>query len=527
MKSYDKKINQLIAMYVRAEKNLVNTISQKKYKGQVTDFYEAMLKQVKLQLMQLQAKSVVYSKDIVNDLYLEAYYNSLKNLGISNIGDGFAQLHTDAIELLSDNIINNFAEVNNQVGRRIEDTIRDIGLTNTQMKFATGQTIRQLQNELIDNLVNTGLGGITDKRGRVIPFTTYAELLARSIVAETQNTSVMNVAKEHKKDLVKMTKHNTACTVCQEYEGKIYSISGKSEKYPALKSIPGFNKGYNNIHPRCRHRISVYIEKYSDEYIKNQGKAERKIKRKTKENNKATSWHDYEYVNKEFKSKNEMKKYLKDKHDIKFGDSTKQPMDQGLMSDCINWLDKFTNRFSDFNKINPVKLPAIKNKAAGMGRSVGYYKHYINQPEAIELALNSAYFGNKEYLEKYIERIKKSKWGVANATPIKTFVHEYGHHVGNSMNWITKEKYKGNRIGLYRDWEDEIIGETIKEYNKRNNTNYKRSDLKDIVSEYGTTSNKELFAEAFAEYFQGENPREFAQIFGEKVEKALLNLKEV
>lgn len=263
MKSYDKKINQLITMYVRTEKSLMNTISQKKYKGQVTDFYESMLKQVKLQLMQLQAQSVVYSKDIVNELYLEAYYNSLEDLGISSIGDGFAQLHTDAIELLSENIINNFAEVNHQVGRRIEDTIRDIGLTDTQMKFATGQTIKQLQNELINSLINTGLGGITDKRGRVIPFTSYAELLSRSIVAETQNTCVLNIAGEHDKDLVKMTHHATSCDVCKEYEGKIYSISGKSKKYPALKSIPGFANGYNNIHPRCRHRISVFVEKYN------------------------------------------------------------------------------------------------------------------------------------------------------------------------------------------------------------------------------------------------------------------------
>ena len=131
------------------------------------------------------------------------------------------------------------------------------------MKFATGQTIKQLQKELRESLVNEGIGGITDKRGRVIPFTVYAELLARSIVAETQNTSVVNVAKEYKHDLVKMTEHKTACPVCQKYEGKIYSISGEDTRYPYLKTIPGFNKGYNNIHPRCRHRIGVYVEKYN------------------------------------------------------------------------------------------------------------------------------------------------------------------------------------------------------------------------------------------------------------------------
>ena len=263
MSSYDKKIKQLIKLYMRAEKRLINIISTKAVKGQVTDFYRALLKEVKIELMKLQVKTSKLSKDIVEELYLEAYEKSLELLEIANVKDGFSSLHTDAIKILTENLVNNFSEVNNQVGRKIEDTIRDIGLTNAQLKFATGQTIKELQKELREALVNEGIGGITDKRGRVIPFVVYADLLARSIVAETQNTSILNVAKEYNKDLVKMTEHKTACPVCQRYEVKIYSISGKDKRYPKLSTIPGFNKGYNNIHPRCRHRISIYIEKYN------------------------------------------------------------------------------------------------------------------------------------------------------------------------------------------------------------------------------------------------------------------------
>lgn len=263
MKPYDRKIKQLIKLYIRAEKRLINIISTKTVKGQVTDFYRALLKEVKIELMKLQVQTSKLSKDIVKELYLDAYEKSLELLEIANIKDGFTSLHTDAIDILTENLVNNFSEVNNQVGRKIEDTIREIGLTNAQLKFATGQTIKELQKELRETLVNEGIGGITDKRGRVIPFTVYAELLARSIVAETQNTSILNVAKEYKKDLVIMSEHKSACSVCQKYEGKIYSISGDDKRYPKLNTIPGFNKGYNNIHPRCRHRISVYIEKYN------------------------------------------------------------------------------------------------------------------------------------------------------------------------------------------------------------------------------------------------------------------------
>lgn len=121
-----------------------------------------------------------------------------------------------------------------------------------------------MQKQLTINLFNEGLAAIKDKRGRNISISAYSEMLARSIVAETQNTCVKNVMKEHGKDLIKMTEHFTSCPLCATYEGRVYSISGKDERFPSLKSVPGFSSGYNTIHPRCRHRLTPYIEKYQD-----------------------------------------------------------------------------------------------------------------------------------------------------------------------------------------------------------------------------------------------------------------------
>ena len=249
-------------LYEDAEQRLIQIITRKTVKGQVTDFYASLLKQVQQELLLVQLASARLSKDMVKDLYLEAYEKANRALQM-DISDSFASLHTDAINILTENLVNNFAEVNNMVGRQIEDTLRDIGLTKASTKFATGQTIKEMQKELKVKLVDEGIGGILAKNGRVIPYKTYANLLARSIVAETQNTSTMNVAKEYDHDLVKMSYHRTSCPVCAKYEGKIYSLSGKSDKYPYLKTIEGFRKGYNNIHPNCRHRVGVYVEKYN------------------------------------------------------------------------------------------------------------------------------------------------------------------------------------------------------------------------------------------------------------------------
>ena len=231
MKDYDKKLKQLEKIYTKAEQRLIQIITNKTVKRQNTDFYKEMLREVQRELLNIQIATVKLCNDIVNNLYLEALETNLELLQIDT-SIGFTALHKEAIKVLTDNMVNNFANVNNLVGRQIADTLREIGLDKASTKFATGQTIKQMQKEVREKLLAENILGIMDKRGRIIPYTTYAELLSRSIVAETQNTCVLNVAKEHNKDLVKMTHHNTSCGVCQKYEGKIYSLSGNSSKYP-------------------------------------------------------------------------------------------------------------------------------------------------------------------------------------------------------------------------------------------------------------------------------------------------------
>lgn len=205
---------------------------------------------------------------------------------------------------------------------------------------------------------------------------------------------------------------------------------------------------------------------------------------------------------------------LQSEYGIKFRDSKKYAMDGSLLSDCVGWLDSFNSQYSGFMKKNPCKIPIIDNKApSGMKGSVGYYLRYSNGPGVVELALNGQYHSDIAAFQNYIDQCVKAKWYPANATVHKTFVHEFGHHVSNSMRWL-----KNNP-----NWQHEFIQECIDDF-KKAEPKYKYNTyvgMGDYVSRYGATSESELFAEAFAEYFGGENPREFAKIFGKKLEALL------
>ena len=124
--SPDKKIEKLIEIYKEAEQRLIKTIAEKEIKGNQTTFYEEMLKQVQQELLRLQIYHTQWATDITKQLYEQAYKEAIKVLEI-NI-DSLTQLHKEAIELITENIVNSLNEATNLVGRQIEDKVREIGL---------------------------------------------------------------------------------------------------------------------------------------------------------------------------------------------------------------------------------------------------------------------------------------------------------------------------------------------------------------------------------------------------------------
>lgn len=58
-------------------------------------------------------------------------------------------------------------------------------------------------------------------------------------------------------DLVEMTMHRPTCSECAKYQGRVFSISGKNRKYPAL---PDAVRKYGQVHPDCRHSFYPFID---------------------------------------------------------------------------------------------------------------------------------------------------------------------------------------------------------------------------------------------------------------------------
>lgn len=301
-----------------------------------------------------------------------------------------------------------------------------------------------------------------------------------------------------------------------------FSVGGEKMSAPG---VGGTAKNVCNCRccllQRARWALSEteYTKRNGDtgELVKVREKDYNKFKEKAKEEIRkqecANGWKGLNYPQ-NYKSKKEAVTALKENYSISFSDSRKYPIDDKVLCDMVSWMDSFKSQYPNFVSSNPVKVPKIACKApSSMKNAVGMFTYYADSRNPVDIALNGAYHTNREMFKQYVDGCIESKWTVANATTHETFVHEYGHYVSNSMT----------KISTQSDWESRFLQDVIKEYEKIHpeHRNQVFGHIEEILSRYGGSSYSEMFAEAFAEYFGGEKPRDFAKIFGRKLDGLL------
>lgn len=260
-------IQKLIDVYTAAQQRLIDLIAYKEARGNVIHYQESILRQVNYEIQVLDEYARQWTTETLQEQYMigvNSAVSGLGRLGVSIQGfEAFSQLHTRVIALLAANTINDLTDANHFVGRTINDAVRKAGLDAIGQKLATGATVKETKKLLSASLIDSGFSGIRTKNGRNINIAFYAELVARSTTREVTNTALMNQLQSSGYDLVQMSSHATTCPVCAVYQGRVYSISGRSTVYPPLNAA--FSGQHANIHPNCRHVLLPYISSLADD----------------------------------------------------------------------------------------------------------------------------------------------------------------------------------------------------------------------------------------------------------------------
>lgn len=263
---------KLIETYQKAQKKLVEIIKRKQAYGSAAAYERSLLRQIQKELKKLKKSS----KALVEQLIKENYKTSLQSLIDDLLKDNtaprlfnmFSKLNISQIELITQNANIDLNKAINIVGRRVQDAVREAGIEATAEKLTTGQTIREMQKNLEKKLEQQNLTAIEYANGTKMPIEKYAETIARSTTAETQNKAKVIQGQDWGYDLVRFTEHSPTCEVCSMYQGRVYALTkeaangkykgskGQALHFPYLYDT-ALISGYSTIHPNCRHRLSV------------------------------------------------------------------------------------------------------------------------------------------------------------------------------------------------------------------------------------------------------------------------------
>lgn len=114
---------------------------------------------------------------------------------------------------------------------------------------------KKVQEKLLKDAIDGKYITVINKNGKPINYNikSYAELIARTQIINSQSSGTVNLALEYGSDLVQVSSHNTETPYDAQFEGKIFSLSGKDKDFPAVIDLPAF-------HPNCKHTITVFFK---------------------------------------------------------------------------------------------------------------------------------------------------------------------------------------------------------------------------------------------------------------------------
>jgi hypothetical protein len=261
VKFSELEASRLIQLYNDAEVEILREINRAQMKGKNVQYLQTMLRNVRAILEDLRNGSRQWCEEAIPDVYskaMDAVNTALKAEGLPVIA-GFGAIHQQAVHVLAESAYNRFDDVTQFIGRRVDDIYRQMALQAVRGSVVGYDTWKLSADKYTEKLAEQGITGFKDAKGRQWNMKTYAEMVARTTTMEAHLEGTRNRLLENGKDLVKVSTHDHPCPKCQEWQGKVLSLSGKTDGYPTLDEA----KADGLFHPNCKHAYGLFLPGFS------------------------------------------------------------------------------------------------------------------------------------------------------------------------------------------------------------------------------------------------------------------------
>jgi hypothetical protein len=254
-----KDIDVLTRTFKQAYKDIVGTINGS------TSFSVSNRKSILAQIEAILESLGVDVQDFVEremtNQYKSGAGDAVKQLNNVDaelpIKTGFSQVHKDAIDFLVNETTQSMFEAISGVKRSANVLLGRTARELITQKMATGITagseLNNVKRILKGILAEQGLDSVTDKSGRGWSLDRYSEMLFRTKAVQARNYGFANRLVENGYDLVQVSSHFSSCPLCEPWQGKILSVTGKTKGYPTLAQA----ESDGLFHPNCRHAINA------------------------------------------------------------------------------------------------------------------------------------------------------------------------------------------------------------------------------------------------------------------------------
>lgn len=272
----EKELEKLIAIFLRAETDIINEISRLRSQGLVDYHAVAALNRIQEILKQMETDCWEYVPKMIEQQFYVRVPEARKILepvekhirGYENAEVLTATQHS-IIDRLVTNLMGEIVEAsgttqntlqNAIIGRTQGDIFRRVSLGTIAQTQAMGKGVKKTANDIFQALARGGVTAFVDKAGRKWSLHTYCSMVARTTSRQAEVLATLTADENH--DLYQISSHGTTCKICAPLEGRVYSKSGKDLDFPPLASAFGkidpngpddLTNSYLNIHPNCLH----------------------------------------------------------------------------------------------------------------------------------------------------------------------------------------------------------------------------------------------------------------------------------
>lgn len=297
----DKQIEELIALYTKASQRIIEAIQ--KSEGATKRSQLELLKSIGVIVSSTEVASAAIIVGIIEKAYVAGSKEAADQLrvqGVKNIDATFsAAVHREAVQNILDEAFYNILEATEYMTQDVKDRLESIIQKTNQSSLVEGVTRQQATRKAIAEATETGITGIVTKNGAKVPVEKY---LFGSIQYHQRKAHVdgsINRMVENGEDLMQVNSVGITCSICAQYQGRVYSISGKDSRFPAMTTRPPY-------HAHCVHSAYVWHEEYQSKEDIN--KMLKDSSRPFEDNRSEANMKRYNELQREKSKKNETRK---------------------------------------------------------------------------------------------------------------------------------------------------------------------------------------------------------------------------